>query len=123
MKTRRYSDDACCGTERYQLAYYSKKNGVKPDEIINVFGHQTNILSIQLSTLTLAKPDNINQSVKHFRKDAIELYGQIYSRPKQWKRYYKIFPTIDYVVSNLPFIKSKEIEVLSPNRNKQLHSR
>ena len=25
----------------------------------------------------------------------------------------KIFPTIDYVVSNLPFIKSKEIEVLT----------
>ena len=53
-----------------------------------------------------------------FRKDVIELETEqnvTFKDPNNGNDIVKPFPSIDYVVSNLPFIKSKEIEVLNPN--------
>lgn len=113
--------DPCCGTGTIiNQAYLLKEEyEFNQDEIINsIWASDKHSFPIQLSTLTLAKPNNIGKVLNIFRKDVIELAtGQnvTFKDPNNGNDIVKIFPTIDYVVSNLPFIKSKEIEVLNPN--------
>ena len=113
--------DPCCGTGTIiNQAYLLKEEyELNQDEIINsIWASDKHSFPIQLSTLTLAKPNNIGKVLNIFRKDVIELAtGQnlTFKDPNNGNDIIKIFPTIDYVVSNLPFIKSKEIEVLNPN--------
>ena len=113
--------DPCCGTGTIiNQAYLLKEEyEFKQDEIINsVWASDKHSFPIQLSTLTLAKPTNIGKVLNIFRKDVIELAkGQniTFKDPNNGIDVLKIFPAVDYVVSNLPFIKSKEIEELNPN--------
>jgi type I restriction-modification system DNA methylase subunit len=113
--------DPCCGTGTIinQAFLLKEEYELNQDEIINsIWASDKHSFPIQLSTLTLAKPNNIGKVLSIFRKDVIELtVGQnvIFRDPNNGNDIVKIFPTIDYVVSNLPFIKSKEIEVLNPN--------
>ena len=113
--------DPCCGTGTIINQAYLLKQEYKlnQDEIINsIWASDKHSFPIQLSTLTLAKPINIGKVLSIFRKDVIELStGQnvTFKDPNNGNDIVKIFPTIDYVVSNLPFIKNKEIEVLNPN--------
>ena len=68
--------------------------------------------------MTLAKPNNIGKVLNIFREDVIDLeIGKdiTFKDPNNGNDVIKQFPTVNYVVSNLPFIKSKEIEVLNPN--------
>ena len=68
--------------------------------------------------MTLAKPNNIGKVLNIFREDVIDIeIGKdiTFKDPNNGNDVIKQFPTVNYVVSNLPFIKSKEIEVLNPN--------
>lgn len=68
--------------------------------------------------MTLAKPNNIGKVLNIFREDVIDLeIGKdiTFKDPSNGNDVIKQFPTVNYIVSNLPFIKSKEIEVLNPN--------
>jgi hypothetical protein len=113
--------DPCCGTGTIiNQAYLLKQEyEINQDEIINsIWASDKHSFPIQLSTLTLARPNNIGKVLNIFRKDVIELgIGQslTFKDPNNGNNVIKEFPTVDYVVSNLPFIKSKEIEVLNPN--------
>ncbi|HQM83584.1 MAG TPA: N-6 DNA methylase, partial [bacterium] len=113
--------DPCCGTGTIiNQAYLLKEEyELNQDEIINsIWASDKHSFPIQLSTLTLAKPDNIGKVLNIFREDVINLAtGQNinFKDPNNGNNLVKQLPTIDYVVSNLPFIKSKEIEVLNPN--------
>ena len=113
--------DPCCGTGTIINQAYLLKEEYKfnQDEIINsIWASDKHSFPIQLSTLTLAKPNNIGKVLNIFRKDVIELeieQNVTFKDPNNGNDIVKPFPSIDYVVSNLPFIKSKEIEVLNPN--------
>ena len=113
--------DPCCGTGTIiNQAYLLKEEyEINQDAIINnIWASDKHSFPIQLSTLTLAKPNNIGKVLNIFRKDVIDLaVGQniTFKDPNNGNDIVKQFPDIDYVVSNLPFIKSKEIEVLNPN--------
>jgi len=113
--------DPCCGTGTIiNQAYLLKEEyELTQDEIINgIWASDKHSFPIQLSTLTLAKPNNIGKVLNIFRADVIDLAtGQniTFKDPNNGNNIVKQFPTMDYVVSNLPFIKSKEIEVLNPN--------
>ncbi len=113
--------DPCCGTGTIiNQAYLLKEEyEINQDAIINnIWASDKHSFPIQLSTLTLAKPNNIGKVLNIFRKDVIDLAtGQniTFKDPNNGNDIVKQFPNIDYVVSNLPFIKSKEIEVLNPN--------
>jgi hypothetical protein len=113
--------DPCCGTGTIiNQAYLLKEEyEINQDAIINnIWASDKHSFPIQLSTLTLAKPNNIGKVLNIFRKDVIDLAtGQniTFKDPNNGNDIIKQFPNIDYVVSNLPFIKSKEIEVLNPN--------
>jgi hypothetical protein len=113
--------DPCCGTGTIVSKVYSlkKEYSINENEIIdNIWASDINSFPIQLSTLTLARPNNIGKILNIFRADVMSLKaGQkiTFKDPNSGKAVNKRMPFVDYVVSNLPFIKSKEIEVLNPN--------
>jgi type I restriction-modification system DNA methylase subunit len=116
--------DPCCGTGTIiNQAYLLKEEyEFNQDEIINsIWASDKHSFPIQLSTLTLAKPKNIGKVLNIFRSDVIDLEAGeniIFKDPNNGNDIIKQLPTIDYVVSNLPFVKSKEIQVLNPNIKK-----
>lgn len=113
--------DPCCGTGTIINQAYALKEEyeINQDATINsIWASDKHSFPIQLSTLTLAKPNNIGKVLNIFREDVIDLeIGKdiTFKDPNNGNNVVKQFPTVDYVVSNLPFIKSKEIEVLNPN--------
>jgi type I restriction-modification system DNA methylase subunit len=113
--------DPCCGTgtiinQAYQL---KEEYELNQDEILNtIWASDKHSFPIQLSTLSMAKPSNIGKIINVFNSDVIELKqgNKIdFQNPNNGELVKKDFPQIDYVVSNLPFIKNKEMKVLNPN--------
>jgi hypothetical protein len=113
--------DPCCGTGTIiNQAYLLKEEyEINQDAIIeSIWASDKHSFPIQLSTLTLAKPNNIGKVLNIFRADVIDIeVGQNieFKNPNNGNEITKQFPIVDYVVSNLPFIKSKEIKVLNQN--------
>lgn len=112
--------DPCCGTGTIiNQAYLLKEEyEFNQDEIIkSIWASDKYSFPIQLSTLTLAKPNNIRKVLNIFRADVIDLEAGeniTFKDPNDGSDTVKQLPTFDYVVSNLPFIKSKEIKELNP---------
>ena len=113
--------DPCCGTGTIIKQAYELKEEyeINPDAILNsIWASDKHSFPIQLSTLSLAKPSNIGKIINVFSSDVIELnQGDTieFQNPNNGEIVEKEFPTVDYVVSNLPFIKNKEMKVLNPN--------
>lgn len=113
--------DPCCGTGTIiKQAYLLKEEYEIPQDAIieSIWASDKHSFPIQLSTLTLAKPDNIGKVLNIFRADVIDLQTEqsiTFKDPNNGNDIEKNLPRVDYVVSNLPFIKSKEIEVLNPD--------
>lgn len=112
--------DPCCGTGTIiKQAYLLKEEYEIPQrEIIeNIWAADKHSFPIQLSTLSLTKPDNIGRVLQIFTADVINLrVGQLieFKDPNNGTLITNNLPRFKYIVSNLPFIKSKEIEVLNP---------
>lgn len=113
--------DPCCGTgtiinETYLL---KEESGLVVDEIVDsVWASDKHSFPIQLATVTLAKPNNIGKVLNIFRADVIDLNvgDKIeFKNPNDGQIIQKDLPQFDCVVSNLPFIKSREITELNPN--------
>jgi type I restriction-modification system DNA methylase subunit len=91
--------DPCCGTGTIiNQAYLLKEEyEFNQDEIINsIWASDKHSFPIQLSTLTLAKPNNIGKVLNIFRKDVIELAtGQnvTFKDPNNGNDIVKLFPT------------------------------
>lgn len=113
--------DPCCGTGTIIKQAYELKEeyGVNSDDILNsIWASDKHSFPIQLSTLSMAKPSNIGRIINVFSSDVIDLnIGDTleFQDPNSGEIVEKEFPIVDYVVSNLPFIKSKEMKVLNPN--------
>ena len=112
--------DPCCGTGTIIKQAYELKEEyeINSNEILNtIWASDKHSFPIQLSTLSMAKPSNIGRIINVFNSDVIELnQGDTiqFRNPNNGEIVEKEFPTVDYVVSNLPFIKSKEMKVLNP---------
>ena len=113
--------DPCCGTGTIIKQAYELKEEyeINSNEILNtIWASDKHSFPIQLSTLSMAKPLNIGRIINVFNSDVIELnQGSTieFRNPNNGEIVEKKFPTVDYVVSNLPFIKSKEMKVLNPH--------
>lgn len=113
--------DPCCGTGTIiKQAYLLKQEyGIVQDCIIDgIWASDKHSFPIQLSTLSLTRPNNIGKVLNVFRDDVIDLeIGKVitFRDPHNGEVIEKTLPPIDYIVSNLPFIKSKEIKILNPN--------
>jgi len=113
--------DPCCGTGTIIKQAYELKEEyeINSNDILDtIWASDKHSFPIQLSTLSMAKPSNIGRIINVFGSDVIELnQGDIieFQNPNNGEIVEKEFPTVDYVVSNLPFIKSKEMKVLNPH--------
>lgn len=113
--------DPCCGTGTIIDQTYKLKEeyDFNQDQILNtVWASDKHSFPIQLSTLTMAKPSNIGKIINVFNSDVIELEAGKnieFHDPNTGDIVNKEFPTIDYVVSNLPFISNKDMRVLNPD--------
>ena len=113
--------DPCCGTGTIIKQAYELKEEyeINSNDILDtIWASDKHSFPIQLSTLTMAKPSNIGKIVNVFGSDVIELnQGDTidFQDPNNGEIVQKEFPKVDYVVSNLPFIKSKEMKVLNPH--------
>ncbi len=112
--------DPCCGTgtiinEAYKL---KEEYEFSQEEILNsIWASDKHSFPIQLATLSMAKPTNVGKIINIFSSDVIDLTdGKLieFRNPNNGEIVKKKLPKIDYVVSNLPFIKNKEIKVLNP---------
>ncbi|MDC9723533.1 MAG: N-6 DNA methylase [Urechidicola sp.] len=111
--------DPCCGTgtiikQAFQL---KEEYEINQDEILNsIWASDKHSFPIQLSTLSLTKPEIFGKILNVFNSDVIDLETNKaieFRDPNNGEILNKKFPLIDYVVSNLPFIKSKEIKGLN----------
>lgn len=113
--------DPCCGTGTIIKQAYELKEEyeINSNDILDtIWASDKHSFPIQLSTLSMAKPSNIGRIINVFSSDVIELnQGDTieFQNPNNGEIVEKEFPTIDYVVSNLPFIKSKEMKALNPH--------
>lgn len=111
--------DPCCGTGTIiKQAYLLKEEySLNQDDILNsIWASDKYSFPIQLSTLSLTKPENIGKILNVFTSDVVSLeYSKTleFKDPNNGNNINKNFPEIDYVVSNLPFIKSREIKKLN----------
>ena len=113
--------DPCCGTgtiikKAYQL---KEEYELTQNEILDtIWASDKHSFPIQLSTLSLAKPENFGKIINIFTKDVIDLQEgreEEFRDPNSGELVKKAFPQIDYIISNLPFIKNKDMKVLNPN--------
>ncbi|TVZ28465.1 N-6 DNA methylase [Gillisia sp. Hel_I_86] len=113
--------DPCCGTGTIIKQAYELKEEyeINSNDILDtIWASDKHSFPIQLSTLSMAKPSNIGRIVNVFGSNVIELnQGDTieFQNPNNGEIVEKEFPIVDYVVSNLPFIKSKEMKVLNPH--------
>lgn len=113
--------DPCCGTGTIinQAASLKEEYDINQEDIINsIWASDKHSFPIQLSTLTLARPINIGKVLHVFSADVINLTIGLeipFKDPNNGNTVIERLPEIDYVVSNLPFIKSAEIQVLNPD--------
>lgn len=113
--------DPCCGTGTIiNQAYLLKEDYEIPhNEILSsIWASDKHSFPIQLATLTLSKPDNIGEIVNIFSSDVIKLnVGQEikFHNPNDGTEVEKELPHMNYIVSNLPFIREKAIKELNPN--------
>lgn len=112
--------DPCCGTgtiikQAYQL---KEEYELTQEEILNsVWASDKHSFPVQLSTLSMARPDDIGRIINIFSSDVIDLQvgkSITFTDPNNGNEIEKLFPQVDYVVSNLPFIRNKEMKVLNP---------
>ena len=113
--------DPCCGTGTIiNQAYLLKKDYEIPDNEIlsSIWASDKHSFPIQLATLTLSKPDNIGEIVNVFSSDVIKLdVGQKikFRNLNNGTVVEKRLPRMNYIVSNLPFIREKAIKKLNPD--------
>ncbi|MFV0398117.1 MAG: N-6 DNA methylase [Bacteroidales bacterium] len=113
--------DPCCGTGTIiNQAYLLKEEyDIPHNEILSsIWASDKHSFPIQLATLTLSKPDNIGEIVNIFSSDVIELNVDQrikFHNPNDGAEVEKELPHMNYIVSNLPFIREKAIKELNPD--------
>lgn len=112
--------DPCCGTGTIiNEAYKLLKEYDIPEQLIeeNIWASDKYSFPIQLSTLTLTKPENIGRVLKVFKSDVIDIVtGEelSFKNPNDGSEITIPIPQFKYVVSNLPFIQQESIKILNP---------
>lgn len=113
--------DPCCGTGTIiNQAYLLKEEYEIPHNHIlsSIWASDKHSFPIQLATLTLSKPDNIGEIVNIFSSDLINLNVNQkikFHNPNNGAEVEKVLPYMNYIVSNLPFIREKTIKKLNPD--------
>lgn len=112
--------DTCCGTGTILRASYDVKTefGLSPQEAIStIWGSDKFSFPLQMTTLSLAKPEIIDNVINIFRADVKDLeVGEQFHfvNPKTGKVVNKALPELQSILSNLPFVEASKIKNTNP---------
>lgn len=112
--------DPFCGTGTILRAVYDLKEefGVPSKDLLaNIWGSDKFSFPLHMTTMALAKPSSVGEVINIFKSDVKDLsIGKSYDfiEPNTGKLIHKKLPAFDYIMSNLPFIESSNIEKSNP---------
>jgi hypothetical protein len=113
--------DPFCGTGTILRAAFDLKieAGISATDTINtIWGSDKFSFPLQMSTLSLAKPEVMGKVIHIFKSDIKDLQtGLAYNfiDPNNGQTVTKTLPQFDYIISNLPFVGSANISKSNPD--------
>jgi len=116
--------DGCCGTGTIARAIYNLKReyNIPPVESVSsTWASDKYSFPIQLTSLSLASPENIGLITHVFQEDLFNIIPKkqiLFHDPNTGHEINKEFPNIDYFVSNLPFVQQENLNDAIPCINK-----
>ncbi|MFZ2456910.1 MAG: N-6 DNA methylase [Candidatus Altiarchaeia archaeon] len=121
--------DPCCGTGTIARAVYDMKREAGLDRrqaLFTVWASDKFEFPIHLTTLALLEPGNYGEIIHAFQSDATNLKDGmqvVFRSPIDGSFVKQALPSIDYVVSNLPFVKQEDLELLNPGIGETINDR
>jgi hypothetical protein len=112
--------DPFCGTGTIlRAAYYLKREigASASDAIDSIWGSDKFSFPLQMTTLSLAKPDVMGKVINVFKSDVKDLTTGNpceFIDPNTGNIISKLLPQFDYIISNLPFVESSRIARSNP---------
>jgi len=116
--------DPCCGTGTIVKALYNikKEYGINDDEAIKtIWASDKYSYPVQMTTLSLAFPENIRRIIQVFQSDIVDLKTEkeiFFIDPNNGSDLKKIIPNFNYILSNLPFVQFEDIDIVNPKIKK-----
>ncbi len=113
--------DPCCGTGTIIKKAYKLKSeyDIPQTEILQtLWASDKYTFPLQLANLSLSTPDNFGQILQLFNTDVIDLATDKainFQDPNNGQAVIRKLPLVDYIISNLPFISSKQIKTSNPD--------
>mgnify|MGYP003798762053 CR=1 FL=1 len=111
--------DWCCGTWTIIKEVYNYKAETLGDNIaINtLLASDKFSFPIQISNINLSNPENIWRVLQLFKEDIFKIkkwYTFSVYDANTWEEIKKVFPMVDVLLSNLPFIQQEDFEKFNP---------
>ena len=120
--------DWCCGTWTIIKEVYNYKNdGLSDEEALStLYASDKFSFPIQISNLNLSKPSNKWRLLQLFKEDIFNI--KVWSKfkiynPNNWEEIEKQLPELDYILSNLPFIRQEDFKKLNSNVKEKVNSK
>lgn len=113
--------DPCCGTGTIARAAYDLKRSVGvsvADALDSTWASDKFAFPLQLCSIALSDPLGMGEVVQVFRHDAFDLTtGQsvVFTDPDTGEEIVRCFPVIHAAISNLPFVRFEDNEILNPS--------
>lgn len=117
--------DPCCGTGTIARAVYDlkKESGIIPQKALrSIFCSDKVAFPLQMATLALTDPKNISEIMQIYKEDCtkIKIGSKIKLKdPYSGENIEKKYSGVDYINSNLPFIRQEDLDILNPNIKEQ----
>ena len=111
--------DWCCWTWTIikEVYNYKRSDLSDSDTLDSIFFSDKFSFPVQISNLSLSKPDNKWRLLQLFKEDIFKvkewLEFKLYNA-NNWEEIIKKFPKIDCILSNLPFIQQEDFEKFNP---------
>jgi hypothetical protein len=115
--------DGCCGTGTIVRAIYDLKreyNLTVNNVLETIWASDKFSFPLQLTTMSIASPENMGLVMNIFQNDLLDLKLEQkieFQDPLTGDKITKEFPGAQCFISNLPFVKQKEIKNLFPTIN------
>lgn len=108
--------DPCCGTGTIVSACHDLKlqSGINEKDVVStIWASDKFTFPLQLAMLSLTHPNNMGQLIKVFKNDVVDLSDIInidFNDPNTGNIVKIKFPKFKYILSNLPFVRSENID-------------
>ena len=115
--------DPCCGSGTIAREIFLEKKSVLGIEqaLDTTWASDKFALPLQMTMFNMADPEAMGKIIQVFKEDATKLEtGKLLELrdPFNGKLIKKKIPPFDYIISNLPFVRQEDLEVLNPDAPK-----